>query len=151
MKNSRKKRMLSGLSGVCLCSLCSGILAGELEGVAQLPEITVADSGTDATAANPEHEDVPDRAFSPLDKAVSDVNHDINEGNDKEPSETGGSQPQKNTATGSGTSATTTKPRHEDILDRAFSPLDKAVSDVNRDINRDIDKGDEKKTPDTDR
>ena len=26
--------------------------------------------------------------------------------------------------------------KHEDILDRVFSPLDKAVSDVNRDLNK---------------
>ena len=26
--------------------------------------------------------------------------------------------------------------QHEDIIDRAFSPLDRAVSDINRDLNK---------------
>ena len=29
--------------------------------------------------------------------------------------------------------------KHEDLLDRVFSPLDDAVSDINRDINKDDD------------
>ena len=35
--------------------------------------------------------------------------------------------------------------KHEDILDRVFSPLDRTVSDINRDINKDEDNAD----PDT--
>ena len=149
MKNSRRKQILTGLSGVCLCLLCGGALAEEAGGASQPAQNTTAGAGAGTTATNPGHEDILDRAFSPLDKAVSDVNQDINEGNDNEAEKTGESQPEKNTGSGSGTSATTTQPRHEDILDRAFSPLDKAVSDVNRDINSDIDQGDDKKTPET--
>jgi hypothetical protein len=32
--------------------------------------------------------------------------------------------------------------KHEDILDRVFSPLDRTVSDINRDINKDDDNAD---------
>jgi len=145
MKNSRKKRMLTGLSGVCLCLLCGGAPAEGTGGASAPAENTAPGTPADTTATNPGNEDLLDRAFSPLDKAVSDVNHDINEGTDNEPSETGASQPQKNTGTGASTGTAVTKPQHEDVLDRAFSPLDKAVSDINRDINE----GDDEKAPET--
>jgi hypothetical protein len=49
------------------------------------------------------------------------------------------------TATGTPRDSEKTDVKQEDILDRAFSPLDRAVSDINRDLN----KGDASADPDS--
>lgn len=84
MKNSSSKSTLTGLSGVCLCLLCGGVLAGEPGGDSQSEQNTATDTRTDTTATNPGREDILDRAFSPLDRAVSDINRDMNKDLEKD-------------------------------------------------------------------
>jgi hypothetical protein len=59
----------------------------------------------------------------------------------------GEAQPAAKTAADSKGEPHKTGTKHEDILDRAFSPLDRAVSDINRDINEDINKEDDSAAP----
>jgi len=60
-----------------------------------------------------------------------------------------GNEPQSTEKTGTDTHGDQkkTEGKREDVLDRAFSPLDRAVSDINQDINRDINKEDDKQAP----
>jgi hypothetical protein len=120
MKNIPKQLMLRSMRIVCLCLLAcwGGASAGESTNEPQSVDTTGTDMQGDTQKTEGKHEDILDRAFSPLDKAVSDINQDMN----------GEKQPDG---------------KHEDIRDRAFSPLDNAVSDINKDMN----KGDDEAAP----
>lgn len=120
MKNIPKQLMLRKMPIVCFCLLacCGGVSAGESANEPQSVDTTGTDIQGDTQKTEGKQEDILDRAFSPLDKAVSDINQDMNK--EKQPDG-----------------------KHEDILDRAFSPLDNAVSDINKDMN----KGDDKAAP----
>jgi hypothetical protein len=120
MKNICKQLLLARMPIVCFCLLacCGSVSAGESGNEPQSTEKTGTDTHGDQKKTEDKHEDILDRALSPLDKAVSDINQDVN--NKKQPDG-----------------------KHEDILDRAFSPLDNAVSDINKDMN----KGDDESAP----
>ena len=85
-RDNKTKTMLTRISGVCLCLLiCSCSAPASAPGNESQPEEKTA-TGTEGDKASTEgqHEDILDRAFSPLDKAVSDINRDINEEDEKE-------------------------------------------------------------------
>lgn len=88
MKRSGHKSMLTRISGVCLCLLlCSSVAASESGNQPQPEEKTATDTQGDQAGTEQQHEDIVDRAFSPLDKAVSDINRDINEEDEKQAAE----------------------------------------------------------------
>jgi isocitrate lyase len=60
-----------------------------------------------ATAASDESQGMTDQNDHPVEKVVDDIEDDYKEADT----------------------------RHEDIIDRAFAPLDDTVSDINRDLN----------------
>lgn len=99
-----------------LLFLCAPVAANASDAVAEAADKVATDSAGNQDEASAKHEDILDRALSPLDNAVSEINRQDE-----------------------------ASAKHEDILDRAFSPLDNAVSDINRDLN----KGDGSATPES--
>jgi hypothetical protein len=75
-----KGRPGAALWGCCLCAMCAVASAGEHGG----DERQTGQSTGQESSAEPQGEsgpgDVVDRIFSPLDKAVSDINRDLNKG-----------------------------------------------------------------------
>lgn len=86
MKTSRRRFIAAKASAVYFCLL---ILCTPVTGSASDRDAEPADKAATATKhtiekADVKHEDILDRAFSPLDKAVSDINRDINKGDNSE-------------------------------------------------------------------
>jgi hypothetical protein len=65
---------------LCLLFLCAPVAASESDAGAEAADDVVTDSADQQEKASAEHEDILDRAFSPLDEAVSDINRHLNEG-----------------------------------------------------------------------
>ena len=88
--NHRHRKLLSaGTSAVFLSLLIlfTAVAAGESpgresQGEAQPSDKTAADGKGDPEKTDVKHEDILDRAFLPLDRAVSDINRDINKEDD---------------------------------------------------------------------
>jgi len=85
MKNISKQLLLARMPIVCFCLLacCGSVSAGEPDNQPQSMEKAGTDTHGDKKKTDEKHEDILDRAFSPLDRAVSDINRDINKGDDK--------------------------------------------------------------------
>jgi hypothetical protein len=59
--------------------LCSPLAAGEPDADTESAAAPTSDDAGKQEIA-PQHEDIVDRVFAPLDDAVADINRDINEG-----------------------------------------------------------------------
>lgn len=84
MKIRCKKLLFDRVSSICFCLLvfCTPAAASESNGEPEPVNATVTDTQGDAEKTDVKHEDILDRAFSPLDRAVSDINRDLNKGED---------------------------------------------------------------------
>jgi len=67
---------------VCLLVLCAPVAAGESDTEPQSTERAATDTAGNGQKAEEKQEDMLDRVFSPLDNAVSDINRDLNQGDD---------------------------------------------------------------------
>ena len=65
-----------------LLFLCAPLAASESDAGAGAADEVVAEPTGDGDKSSAKHEDILDRAFSPLDEAVSDINRHLNEGDD---------------------------------------------------------------------
>lgn len=82
---------------ICMLYLCLPVSGTALAaaGSGSDGEVKPVDSGSPASGergqenTGPEHEDILDRVFAPLDKAVDDVNRDLNKGEDKSATDAG--------------------------------------------------------------
>jgi hypothetical protein len=83
MQHRRGKLMQAGIVTVYLCLpvLCTPLAASEPDGNMESAD-TAASDDAGKQEADPKQEDILDRVFSPLDNAVSDINRDLNKGDD---------------------------------------------------------------------
>ena len=72
-------RLITSTIYVCLLVFCASAAAGE-SGVDKQSSDKAATGTADEAKKTGQEEDILDRVFSPLDKAVSDINRDLNEG-----------------------------------------------------------------------
>ena len=72
-------RLITSTMYVCLLVFCASVAASE-SGVDEQSSDKAAIGTADERKKAGQEEDILDRAFSPLDKAVSDINRDLNEG-----------------------------------------------------------------------
>jgi len=84
IKISCKKLLFARVSRICFCLLVfsTPAAASESNGEPDPVSTTVTDTQGDGEKTDVKHEDILDRAFSPLDRAVSDINRDLNKGED---------------------------------------------------------------------
>jgi hypothetical protein len=82
MPSHRNNRVFPVAEIFCCCALiyCARLVAEE----APLNSAPATAAGPAAQPASQPPEDILDRLFAPLDKAVADVNRDINSGDDSE-------------------------------------------------------------------
>ena len=65
---------------LCLLFLCAPVAANASDVGAEAADKVATDNAGNQNEASAKHEDILDRAFSPLDNAVSDINRDLNKG-----------------------------------------------------------------------
>jgi len=82
MKIRRKKSLFTRASSVCFCLFvfCTTVTGSESNGEAESVDATATGTPRDSEKTDVKREDILDRAFSPLDRAVSDINRDLNKG-----------------------------------------------------------------------
>jgi hypothetical protein len=83
VQHRRGKLLRAGISSVYVCLLlfCAPLGASESDGNMESAD-TAASDDAGKQETDPKQEDILDRVFSPLDDAVSDINRDLNEGDD---------------------------------------------------------------------
>jgi hypothetical protein len=87
MQHRRGTLMPVGIVSVflCLLVLCAPLAASEPDANTESATTAGSDDAGEQES-DPKHEDILDRMFAPLDDAVTDINRDINEGdNNGEP------------------------------------------------------------------
>jgi len=84
MMNRRKKALFAGALAGCCCLFAVGAVSAveNAPGDAGSPGGPAGDAAPDEQQNEGKHEDFLDRVFSPLDDAVSDINRDMNKGDD---------------------------------------------------------------------
>lgn len=83
VQHRRGKLLPAGISSVYLCLLlfCAPLAASESDRNTESAD-TAASDDAGKQEADPKQEDILDLVFSPLDDAVSDINRDLNKGDD---------------------------------------------------------------------
>jgi uncharacterized protein with LGFP repeats len=86
VKTRRRRFIAAKASAVyfCLLILCTPVTGSASDGDAEPADKAATATKHTTEKADVKHEDILDRAFSPLDKAVSDINRDINKGDNSE-------------------------------------------------------------------
>jgi len=84
MKNYRKKLLFTSTCGafLSLFVFCAPVAGSETNGEAETADMAAMDTQNNEGKSDTQHEDILDRALSPLDRAVSDINRDLNKGDD---------------------------------------------------------------------
>lgn len=85
VKRDWKTLLLVRATRACFCLLlvCAPVAAAESAAETEPVNAAATDIEGGGEQTDVEHEDIIDRVFSPLDSAVSDINRDINKGEDR--------------------------------------------------------------------
>ena len=84
MKIRHKRLMFARAFIVCICLpvFCPPVASSESSWEPEPADKNDTDTRRDKEKVDVQHEDILDRAFAPLDNAVSDINRDLNKGSD---------------------------------------------------------------------